>query len=400
MMKAPERFGLHAEALWQALESVDHCPAEPVHVRAGSWTVTLFPYVVLDEGDITTRAVLRAPYVNSGGLRFALWHRDRATWVRRSSHLERLAVEEPELTVTANDGALFGLFHGRPPLRRSLPAECAFLTLDEDAGWYGQSLARDADEFVACWAAPLESRDELRRFWEFFSAVMDELCHLDPAYYDGAAFHTEALLHHAFSAANPEKRQQAAEALGRMAHPAATRALVQALREPYSEIRAAAAGALARIGDPQAVSPLLGCLGLEIVAQGGRIRAEAPVASALAALGASAHLEALEAVLSGSGEAALGHLGRCPALLHVLARTLDAPQPLIAIRVAETLAAARATDTLPALRQALRAAGSSRPTVRKALERAIRELERLAALPRPASSPQPDAYRLPRAPGE
>jgi HEAT repeat protein len=91
--------------------------------------------------------------------------------------------------------------------------------------------------------------------------------------------HIEVIIHRLWEDVNVDVRAKAAEALGRFGDPRVVELLILALRDPEEGVRAAAAEALGRLGDAQAVEPLI------LALRDPDVRVRAAAAEALGRLG-------------------------------------------------------------------------------------------------------------------
>ena len=118
--------------------------------------------------------------------------------------------------------------------------------------------------------------EQLRTLFDFFTEVLQQVCHEGKAYEDDVRIHIRRLRapggeikdkHVLWESYGP--RRDAAAALGRLGDPAAIPALASVLWDEDSRLRARAIDALAEIGHRDGIGPLIRLLG-DIREAGGR----------------------------------------------------------------------------------------------------------------------------------
>jgi len=158
-----------------------------------------------------------------------------------------------------------------------------------------------------------------------------------------------ALLYHE----DVEARSSAAEVLGYLRFPGASRALLEALADKNDAVRMAASRALAEIKDPELAASLVAFL-----KQPDRWL-PARVAEVLVALGEHAVEPLLKAIPHFEGEAhliaeILGEIGDSRAVPHLIELLGKSPRARVRAAAAEALGKINSAEAIPALKKALR----------------------------------------------
>jgi hypothetical protein len=276
------------------------------------------------------------------------------------------------------------------------------LQVKDDEGWFGVGFPKGVDELRFDAAGVIKDLGQLEALFELFSAVLREICHLDPAYEDDVELLVDRLLapggriveHGRLLWDGDHRRREAVAHLARLKDLRSLPALVEVVDDRDDLVRAGAIEALGELGDPTAVPALIPMLGLSDTVGGRQVRGLA--AAALDQMGAQGVVDAFELALQGNIDPLkkLAESAHRSEIVQALVNALDASET--AGRAAAGLAALGAREGLPELRSAIRKYVAMEP-VRDACRSAVAELEALAALPRPArAEPESQTGTLPR----
>jgi HEAT repeat protein len=378
-----------------------------VQAQSGDWIVTLDTYTVSTGKTSTTYTRMRAPFVNRDGFRFTISRSGLFTDLFKFFGMQDIEVGQPladaGLVIQGNDEAKVRALFANPRIPPLLLAEPALrLTVLDDEGWFAAHFPEGVDELRFDVMGVITDLDRLKRLFDLYAEVLNQLAHMDSAYKEDLALHVETLLGPGGQIRSGDMilwdgnvaRGRAAEALGRLRAAAGVQPLLQVLPDPDPFLRATAVWSLGEIGDRRAVRALFPLLGdAEWAAEGKAVDHYA--AEALRKLGEGARVEAFARTLEGN-EAALALLKEQDpdALVRALFRALKHPEPVTASYAAWALAQLSAVEALPQIR-ALARVHASAPSVKSRLDAAVAELERRRDLPRPAGAPAPDLASLP-----
>lgn len=188
-------------------------------------------------------------------------------------------------------------------------------------------------------------------------------------------------------------RRDAAERLGRLGNPEAVGPLLSVLDDPDDGLVAGAAMALARLGAEEAVGPLVRMLGERKRETGSGALCEV-AARALEGLGRADLPAALESALDGD-PSALMRTDHRDDVVSALLTILDSSDFMAAADAARALGALGARQAIPLLRSRSRGWGM-RTTLTEACQAALEEIEARSGLPRPARPEPGDRETLPR----
>ena len=265
-------------------------------------------------------------------------------------------------------------------------------------GWLSKFPA-GVDELYFQAAGVIKDLAQLQTLFDLFAEILQQVCHEGKAYEDDVRIHMRRLRapggrirdkHVLWEGDEP--RRAAAAALGRLGDPEAVPALVSVLGDEDAWLRAQAIDALAEIRHQDAVGPLIPLLGDTRAADDRSVQGR--VAEALRQLGEG---ELVDTVLA----ALIGDFGRLKALgggyrAEIVAALTGALKRPSGTHAANALAEIHAVEALPRLREVLRSRGAQNPAG-QAVSRAIRKLEARASLPRAASAADVEVDTLPRA---
>ena len=404
-------FGPSQKEIWRQLSrEVDgqfHAggffASSAVQARTDDWIITLDTYTVSTGTASQTYTRIRAPYFNPEGFRFEIYRAGFFTELWKAMGMQDIEVGHPRFD---RDFVIKGTAAGRvrrlfdnARIRRLIDAQPRIhLSVKAHEGVFSKFPA-GVDELHSQAAGTIKDLPQLRMLFELFAEVLQQVCHEGKAYEDDVRIHIRRLRapggrirdKHLIWEGNAPRRAAAA-ALGRLGDPAALPALASVLGDKDGVLRARAIEALAGIGHPDGVRPLVPLLGATGEADGRPARER--VAEALGRLGEGELADTVLATLGGD----FGRLkeysgGYGAAIAEALARALDGPS---GVHAANALAVIHAVEALPRLREVLRRIGGRHPTGR-AVSAAIRKLEARAGLPRASAAEASEVDTLPRA---
>lgn len=374
-----------------------------VQARAGDWIITLDTVTTGDGKTNQTFTRLRAPYFNPERFRFEIYRASIFSGLGKALGMQDVGVGHPrfdqDFVIKSNAPERVRRLFDNRKIRNLIDAQPRIhLSVKAHEGWFGK-FPDGVDELHFQAAGVIKDLAQLKTLFDLFAEVLREVCHEGRAYEDDVRIHIRRL--RAPGGRIEDKhvlwesygmRRDAAAALGRLGDPAAIPALASVLRDEDQALTVRAIEALAQIGHPNAIGPLVPLLGSPGWADGRPARERA--AAALRQLGEDELVDTLR-------EAFAGDFGSLKArgdeyrteIIAALAAALDAT---VGAHAANALAEINAVEALPQLRKAGRSMASSDPAA-EAVSRAIGKLEARAALPRAAAAADVAADTLPRA---
>ena len=405
-------FGASREEIWRQLarevggQFLDGSVFRPsaVQARTDDWIITLDTLSDPNSGASYTR--LRAPYFNPERFRFEIYRAGFFTELWKGMGMQDIEVGHPrfdrDFVIKGNAPGRVRRLFDNEKIRRLIDALPRIrLSVKAHEGMLSKFPA-GVDELHFQATGTIKDLGRLRTLFDLFSEVLQEVCHEGKAYEDDVRIHMRRLRapggqirdRHLIWEGN-EPRRDAAAALGRLGDPEAASALTAVLKDRDIVLIARAIEALAQIGDPSAIGPLVRRLGDTKLADGRPICDR--VADALRQLGEDVLVDAF---LGASG----GNFARLKAydgeyreeIIEALCNSIrwrSAEHP------ANALAEIHAVEALPRLRAILTNFGGRNPTG-QAVADAIRRLEARASLPRAAAVADVEVDTLPRAAGE
>ena len=374
-----------------------------VQGRADDWIITLDTYTQSTGNTHQTYTRLRAPYFNPEGFRFEIYRSSIFTQMGKALGMKDIEVGHPrfdqDFVIKGNAPRRVRRLFDNEKIRHLIDAQRRIhLSVKGHDGWFGKFPA-GVDELHFQSAGVIKNLEQLRTLFDLFTEVLQQVCHEGKAYEDDVRIHIRRLRapggeikdkHVLWEGDGP--RRDAAAALGRLNDPVAVPALASVLWDEDASLRARAIEALAEIGHPDAIGPIIPLLGDRRMADDRRIQGRA--AEALRQLGQGELADAVAAALGGD-------FGRLKAWgggyrAKILAALMRALQGLSGTHAANALAEINAVEVLPRLREVLRSMGAQSSTG-QAVSAAIRKLEARASLPRAASAADVEVDTLPRA---
>ena len=403
-------FGPSRDEIWRQLSDevggrfheAELFRGSAVQARTDDWIITLDTYTVSTGQTSQTYTRLRAPYFNPEGFRFEIYRAGIFSELGKGLGMQDIEVGHPrfdeDFVIKGNAPGRVRRFFDNGKIRSLIAAQPKIrLSVKAHEGWRSKFPA-GVDELHFQSTGVIKDLAQLRTLFDLFAEVLQELCHEGEAYEDDVGIHIRRL-----SAPGGEikdkyllwegdgPRRDAAAALGRLGNPEAIPTLASVLRDDDALLRVQAVEALAAIGHPNAIGPLIPLLGDMRQADGKPVQARA--AAALRQLDAGEVVDTVLAALRGDfgplkayGD---GYRGR---IIEAFGRALEGPS---GTHAANALAGIHAVEALPRLREVLRSIGSQE-AAGPAVASAIKRLEARASLPRAASAAEVGLDTLPR----
>lgn len=404
-------FGPSRKEVWRQLSRElggrfhegDLFNAYAVQARTGDWRVTLDTYTQSAGTVNQTYTRLRAPYFNPDGFRFEVYRASVFSELGKGLGMQDIQVGHPrfdrDFVIKGNEPRFVRRLLDDDRIRRLIHGQRRIhLSVKGHDGWFGK-FPTGVDELHFQAAGAIKDLARLRNLFELFTEILQHICHEGNATDDDVGMHVRRLSapggritddYVLWDGNGP--RRDAAAVLGRLGDPAAVPALASVLWDEDSWLRAPAIDALAEIGHPDAIGPLVPLLADTREADGRSIRDRA--AEALGRLGEGELAETVLEALGGDFGPLRARGRRYRAeIADALSRALDGPG---GEHAANAVAEINAVEALPRLRKVLRKLGRQDPTG-QAVAAAIRKLEARASLPRAASAADVEVDTLPRA---
>jgi hypothetical protein len=281
-----------------------------------------------------------------------------------------------------------------------------YFTVQRDGSWSGIYFPPGVDQLLFKVPGAL-NLEQLRLLYDLFGETLNYLCHLDSAYKDDLTLHLEALSGPGGRIMSGESllwdgdlaRARAAAALTGWRDPRVTAVMLQSLPSADLDLRVQILRALGASGDPGCAPYLVPYLGDPEQPPGtapGWMPAREAAAEGLQALGYGGLPSAFGAVLRGQTDRLdVMEEGWRPLFIQAFAGALQGSFLTEVAGAAAALAQWQVREALPDLRSALRRLRGEECEARLAVEKAIKSLEKLQSLPRPADAPPATTQELP-----
>jgi hypothetical protein len=194
-MGLKELFGPRRDEVWKQLSStlgadfVDggFFGSGKVEAHHGSWTITLDSYTVSTGHSHVTFTRMRAPFVCRDGLRFAIYRKGLFSELGKRLGMQDIEVGhslhfDEDFIIQGNDESKVRSLFANPEIRTLIEAQPEIhLELKDDEGFFRQRFPDGVDELVFHIRGVLKDVDRLRRLFDLFAAVLDELCRIGSA---------------------------------------------------------------------------------------------------------------------------------------------------------------------------------------------------------------------------
>ncbi len=188
-------FGPNKDEIWS--QFADQLPAEftpggflhssVLRAQHESWVATLDTYSESSGESSTTYTRIRAPYVNSDGLRFNLYKRgmfsDLGVALAGDKTIETgdEAFDAAFIVRSSDPDRVRRLLEDEPIRRLMLADPDLHLEVKDDEGWFAAKVPDGVDELYVRSMGTITDVARLRRLFDLFAAVLDELVEMGSA---------------------------------------------------------------------------------------------------------------------------------------------------------------------------------------------------------------------------
>jgi hypothetical protein len=190
-----ELFGPSRDDIWKQLSTAmgaefvegGFLKSGKVEARHGGWTITLDTYTVSTGHSHVTYTRMRAPFVSRDGFRFKIYRKGlfsdlgkrlgmQDIDVGHSTHFDDSFIvqgnEESKVRSLFADAEIRALIEAQPEIH---------LELKDDEGFFRKIFPEGVDELVFHVRGVIKDIDRLRKLFDLFAAVLDELCRIGSA---------------------------------------------------------------------------------------------------------------------------------------------------------------------------------------------------------------------------
>ncbi len=195
MASARERFGVHENDLWKALSDAlggtltdrKGSRHDKVVAKVGQWTVTLDVHAEAGYRSEHVYTRLRAPFVNPDGLRLAISHQTVFSNIGKLVGMSDIEVDHDPFDkmyyIQGSDPEKLRALFDDDQLRELIKTEPYIHLQVRDAGnWFEDYYPNDVDELVLEVEGEVQDLERLKRLFDIFALMMDDLCLLGSAY--------------------------------------------------------------------------------------------------------------------------------------------------------------------------------------------------------------------------
>jgi hypothetical protein len=162
---------------------------DELRIKAGSWTVTLDRHCEHGGRTEVLYTRFRAPYVNSDGFRFAIFHEGIFQNIAKLFGLQDIKSGYGDLDgafiLQANSETTLRALCTSQKFRQLLLSEPEIHLHVRDSGdWFREEFPEGVDELVLEIEGEVEEMKRLERLYDLFCETLHMLCHIGSAYED------------------------------------------------------------------------------------------------------------------------------------------------------------------------------------------------------------------------
>jgi len=188
-------FGPSREEVWRQLgqeigaDFVEggSLKGDKVEVQHGSWTVTLDRYVVSTGHSHAVFTRMRAPFVSRDGFRFTIYRQGFWSEVGKKLGMQDIEVGhsvhfDEDFVIKANDESKVKALLANAEIRRLLNEQPRVrFELKDDESFFWKRFPEGVDELCFTVHGVIKDVDRLRKLFDLFAEVLDELCRIGSA---------------------------------------------------------------------------------------------------------------------------------------------------------------------------------------------------------------------------
>ena len=158
-----------------------------VDISNGVWDITLDTYVVSSGKSSSTFTRLRAPYVNADGFYFNVYGKSVFSSIAKKLGSPTISMGDPgfdqTFMVQSNSEERIRYLLSNPNIRSLMEADpdLHFQVKDDD-GWFKSKFPGGVDELYFQTYGLVTDLERLKRLFNLFALVLDELCLMGSAY--------------------------------------------------------------------------------------------------------------------------------------------------------------------------------------------------------------------------
>lgn len=192
-----ELFGPSKQEIWSQLsQEIGAAYEEDGFFKTGKmvlshrqWEITLDTYTVHSGKSHITYTRMRAPYVNRDGFRFNIYRKSVFSWIGKLFGVKDIEIGDAffddEFIIQGEPEHLVGRLFSNSTVRQLLMDQPDIhLQVKDDEGWFSKNFPEGVDELYFQVVGVIKDKERLKKLFDLFSAVLDELCRLGSAYED------------------------------------------------------------------------------------------------------------------------------------------------------------------------------------------------------------------------
>lgn len=190
-------FGPSKNEIWQQLATEIQATysknsfwtGSKVEASVGEWTVVLDTYVVSTGKSAITFTRMRAPYVNRDGFRFKIYRESFFSDIGKFFGMQDVEVGHPnfddQFILQGTNESQLRLLLSNEAIRTLLEAQPEIkLEVKDDDGWLKQRFPDNVDELHFQVVGVIKDIDRLKKLFDLFAEILNELCRIGSAYED------------------------------------------------------------------------------------------------------------------------------------------------------------------------------------------------------------------------
>jgi len=151
------------------------------------WEITLDTYAVHTGKSTIVYTRMRAPYVNRDGFRFNIYRKSVFSWIGKLFGVKDIEIGDAffddEFIIQGEPEALVSRLLSNVAVRQLIQNQPDIhFQVKDDEGWFKSKFPEGVDELYFEVVGIIKDRERLKKLFDLFTLVLDELCRFGSAY--------------------------------------------------------------------------------------------------------------------------------------------------------------------------------------------------------------------------
>jgi hypothetical protein len=190
-----QMFGPSKEEIWSQLsqeigaeyEESGFFKGDKVVLTHREWEITLDSYAVHTGKSTIVYTRMRAPYVNRDGFRFNIYRKSSFSWIGKLFGVKDIEIGDSffdeQFIIQGEPESLVNRLLSNVAVRQLIQSQPGIhFQVKDDEGWFKAKFPEGVDELYFEVVGIIKDKERLKKLFDLFALVLDELCRFGSAY--------------------------------------------------------------------------------------------------------------------------------------------------------------------------------------------------------------------------